>query len=271
MKVAVGCHDQCAAALGAGCVAAGDLVAGEGSAESLNLVVDRSQITEKFYGKNIAMEPYVQPGQYMVPTGQHVHGTSIRWFVQEFGADFGKGKGCAASERNLFELANKNCAEDSGEVFFIPYLSRANLMDADNRALGTFFGLEVDTDRSKMYRALLEGLCFETKLCFDALHATGFPIRKIMAAGGCSKSELLMQMKADVLGRPVRILENVDAGISALAMICAVADDAYGSYAEAEKVFVRTKKEYVPQRDYSEKYEKYRTLLAAAKELYKKI
>ena len=144
-------------------------------------------------------------------------------------------------------------------------------MDAENKSLGLFLGLEVGTTRAQMYRALLEGLCYETKFCFDILDATGFPIHKIVATGGCSKSSLLMQMKADVLGRPVHILENADAGISALAMMCAVADGTYGNYGEAAKVFVRTKHEYLPQRDYSEKYEKYRIILKTAKELYNKI
>lgn len=270
LQVVVGCHDQCAATLGAGGVAEGDIAAGEGSTESLNLVVNKDKITEKFYERKICLEPYIQPGQYVVPVGQHVHGTSIRWFVNEFGADFGKGTDGAA-QKNIFELANENCAQECGEVFFIPYLARANLLDPKSRALGVFLGLEVGTDRAQMYRALLEGLCFETKLCFDVLDATGFPIHKIVATGGCSKSELLMQMKADVLGRPVHILENADAGISALAMICAVADGAYRDYAQAAKVFVRTKRAYVPQRDYSEKYRKYRIILDAAKELYTKI
>lgn len=272
IRVVVGCHDQCAATLGAGGVGEGDIAAGEGSTESLNLVVEKDKITDKFFARKICLEPYIQPGQYLVPVGQHVHGTSIRWFVNEFGADFGAGaKESSQSGKSVYEIANENCAADSGEVFFLPYLTRANLMDAENKSLGMFLGLEVGTDRAQMYRALLEGLCFETKFCFDILDATGFPIHKIVATGGCSKSSLLMQMKADVLGRPVHILENADAGISALAMMCAVADGAYGNYGEAAKVFVRTKHEYLPQRDYSEKYEKYRIILKTAKELYNKI
>lgn len=272
LRVVVGCHDQCAATLGSGGVGRGDMAAGEGSTESLNLVVDRGDITERFFERNICLEPYVVPGSYMVPVGQHSHGTSIRWFVHEFGAGFGP---APTSEngvaRNIYELANDNCAADAGELFFLPYLTRANLMDEKNRSLGMFIGLEVNTDRAHMYRALLEGLCFETKLCFDMLSATGLPISRIVAAGGCSKSELLMQMKSDILDRPVRILENADAGISALAMICAVADGAFGDYEEAARVFVRTKREYVPQQDYSGKYKKYLEMHAAAKLLYSKI
>ncbi len=276
VQVVVGCHDQCSATLGAGCVGPGDLAAGEGSAESLNLIVDKSSVTEKFFERRMCLEPYVQPGQYMVPVGQFVHGTSIRWFLREFGADFAQGRkdaqGTAGEPgKSIYELADENCAADSGDIFFLPYLTSANLMDADNRALGTFLGLKLDTDRAQMYRALLEGLCFESRLCFDILSETGFPIHRMVAAGGCSRSALLMQMKADVLGRPVNILKNADAGISALAMLGVVADGVYRDYAEAAKVFVETASVYQPQRDYSEKYRKYRVIQAAAKELYRRL
>ena len=270
LQVVVGCHDQCAAALGAGCVGRGEMAAGEGSTESLNLIVSRGDVTEKFYDCDVCLEPYMVPDTYMVLVAQHSHGTSIRWFVNEFGADFGPAPGTVnGAPRSIYEIANDNCAADSDEVYFLPHLTRSNLMDAENRSLGLFTGLEVSTGRAVMYRALLEGLCFETKLCFDRLQETGFPIDKIVATGGCSKSSLLMQMKADILRRPVHILEDANAGISALAMICAVAEGAYGTYGEAADVFVRIRKEYTPQKDYAEKYRRYVEVYEAAKALYR--
>lgn len=265
MEVAVGCHDQCAAALGAGCVKPGDMVAGEGSTESLNLVVEKEKITVDFDERDLCLEPYVIPNTYLIPVGQTSHGTSIRWFVDEFWSEL-KNK-----EKNVYELANECCAKDAGELFFLPYLSRSNLMDAENRSLGLFIGIEHSSNRPKMYRALLEGLCYETCFCFDTLYQSGFPIKRIVAAGGCSKSELYMQMKADVLEKEIAILENADAGILALAMICAVADGAYASYEQAEKVFVRVKCSYAPERSYNEKYKKYLAIREAAKNLYNNI
>ncbi len=269
LQVVVGCHDQVAATLGSGCVRRGEMAAGEGSTESLNLVAGREDITDRFYDLDICLEPYVIPDTYMIPVGQHSHGTSIRWFVKQFGADFGPAPAeTDGAARSIYEIANDNCAADSEEVYFLPHLTRSHLMDPANRSLGLFTGLKVSTGRAVMYRALLEGICFESKLCFDRLLETGFPIDRIVATGGCSKSALLMQMKADILGRPVGILEDANAGISALAMICAVSEGAYGTYGEAAGVFARIRKEYAPQRDYSEKYRRYVEIYEAAKKLY---
>lgn len=272
VQVVVGCHDQCAATLGAGCIMSGEMAAGEGSTESLNLVINQENITQELIKTDICLEPYVIPGKYIVPVGQHTHGTSLKWFANQFALDLiCKGAG----EKSVYDKLNELCATDSGEVFFLPYLTRANLMDSQNQSLGVFLGLETGTSRSEIYRALLEGLCFETRYCLDILQPLTVPVQKMIAAGGCSKSELLMQMKADVLGCDVLILKNTDAGISALAMICAVADGIYCDYSEASERFVQITRTYSPciqaNNLYKGKYVKYQKIRETMKKLYMQI
>lgn len=276
MKVAAGCHDQCAATLGSGGVSAGDMAAGEGSTESLNLVAEKEAITEPFLEKNICFEPYVKTGQYQIPVGQFSHGTCLRWFVREFGWDFQAGPGQeprdpAKEGKSVYDLAAETCAADAGELFFLPYMTRSKLMEADNPALGVFTGVDVNASRGRMYRALLEGLCFESRKSFDILETAVLPVHKIVATGGCSRSRMFMQMKADVLEKPVSVLKNTDAGITGLAMICAVADGQYQDYKEAAALFVKTEEELKPGKDYREKYARYCKISRAAKELYQNL
>ena len=122
-----------------------------------------------------------------------------------------------------------------------------------------------------MYRALLEGLCFESRKNFEVFLELGFPIRQITASGGCSSSSLFMQMKSVVLEHPVRILKNPDAGTLGLGMVCAVADGVYKDYTEAANVFVQFGREYSPQADYKEKYRKYLAISQWVKELYRNL
>ena len=261
VKVVLGCHDQCSAMLGAGAAAAGDIIAGEGSTESINLVVDKENITGDFYEKKVIFEPYVEKGKYLVPVGQLSHGSSIRWFIREIGHqsdELGKS----------YEEADEGCAPDSGELYFLPYMSKVKSQDAGNKALGVFIGLEMATKYSQMYRALLEGLCFETKKSFERLESLKLPIHKITATGGCTKSKVLMQMKADVLGKDISLLQSADAGISGLAIVCAKADGKYGTYREAAQDFVRTGITYRPDRVYAAKYERYCEISEVIKRLY---
>ena len=272
LKVVVGCHDQCAATLGAGCTVGGDVAAGEGSTESLNLVVEQDKLTDDFWNLDVCLEPYIVPGTYMVPVGQHTHGTSLRWFANQFAKDL---KSVHLSSKSIYDMLNESCAEDTGEVFFLPYLTRANLMDAENHSLGVFLGIEVGTTREILYRALLEGVSFETRFCLEIMKASNLPVERLVAVGGCSKSDLFMQLKADILGCDVSILKNTDAGISALAMICTVADGVYSSYKEAADQFISISKKHCARDSkrvgYDEKYKKYKIIRETMKQLYTQI
>lgn len=274
LEVVVGSHDQCASALGSGAIETGDVAAGEGSTESLNLILGEEYITGPFCKKGLCYEPYIQSGKFLVPVGQHMHGTSIRWFVDKIGRDHNVGQfenGGGVEYENIYKIADENCAPETHALFFVPHLTSAHLMDPDNVSLGAFLGMGLDTNKAEMYRAVLEGICFETKICFDIIKDLELPINKVVASGGCSKSEILMQMKADILEVPLDILGNPDAGISALAMICAIADGQYKDYRDAAPFFVKTVKRYVPKSDYREKYQKYLLIYNTLKELYNHI
>lgn len=266
-EIVLGCHDQCSALLGAGATKTGDTMAGEGSTESINMIGDETCFNERFVENQLCFEPYVHRGQYVIPVGQLTHGTSIRWFVEKFGADFGT---CTQREgESVYDWAARGCAKDCGEVFFLPYLSKVKSMDRNNQALGVFIGMDTSTGKAELYRALLEGLCFESKSSFELLEKTGIQPRSITASGGCSRSELFMQMKSDILQQNIKILENPDSGTIGLAMICAVALGVYADYTEAAEVFVKIRQEYIPKNSYEKKYQKYKMISNMTKELYK--
>ncbi len=182
MKVVLGCHDQCSALLGAGAVSPGDVMAGEGSTESINLIVHRDCFNDAFVENHLCFEPYIRPEQYVVPVGQLAHGLSIRWFVEEFWKELEME--AESGGKSIYDLAEERCSASAGDVCFLPFLSRVKSMDASNRALGAFLGLDVNTDRAQMYRALLEGLCLESRVSFEVLTKLALPIRRITASGG---------------------------------------------------------------------------------------
>lgn len=268
LRVVLGSHDQAGALLGSGGVKAGDIMLGEGSTESINLLVNRAE-ADSILEKNIYLEPYVQDDQYFVPTSNLIHGNCIRWFLREFWPEVAQK--AQKMGMNVYDLADKLCAADSDELFFLPYLAKTNVSDYNSKALGGFIGMKIDTTGEQAYRALLEGLCFESRINFDFLDRMHFSYNNIIATGGCSYSDLYMQMKADILKQPVYVLKNRDAGTAALAMVCSVADGFYSNYDEAAKAFVKIEKEFVPRNDYEEKYQKYQIVSKTIKQLYEQI
>lgn len=256
IEVILGCHDQCSALLGAGCINCGDIAASEGSSESINLLVDSESYDKNFYEQKLCFEPFIEENSYMVPVGFLSHGTSIRWFLDKFGADFGK-----KEIEDRYERADSGCPEDCGDLFCIPYLSSVKTRDTKNQTKGCFVGLDFSCGTAQMYRALLEGLCFESRAGIEILQSMNLKMNSLTAAGGCSKSSVLMQMKADVLKMPVQILESTESGIMGLAAVCAVSDQVYPDYAHAVEKFVKFGRTYHPVKDYDKRFEQYKEIV----------
>ena len=75
-----------------------------------------------------------------------------------------------------------------------------------------------DIDR---YAALLQGVAFIERLCFDYLERLGAPTGgDLLLTGGGAKSREWCQLRADILGRPVRLPENAEAALG-MAMLAA--------------------------------------------------
>jgi ribulose kinase len=51
-----------------------------------------------------------------------------------------------------------------------------------------------------VYRAILEGISFGTRLIFDAMAANGYSPAEVVVAGGATRSPLWLQIHADVAG-----------------------------------------------------------------------
>jgi xylulokinase len=258
MMLYTGCHDQCAAALGGGVFTEGGLMAGEGSSESLIVLAGRHGVDVSMnylVDHSIGYEPFTAPGLYAVILGQPAYGTCFQWFSEQFA------NGTPPSE------LDSCCAEDAGQVFFLPYLA-PNPMQRDCAMRGAFLGLTSGTTKAQMYRALHEGLCLETRVNCDLLPGLGVVPSRLVATGGCSRSSLHMQIKADVMGLQIDTVETGDAGITGLAILAAVASRAFPDYPECAKAMVRRGKTFVPRREYSEKLRRYREMRRAVQGLY---
>lgn len=256
LNIVVGIHDQCSATLGSGALAPGEIMLGQGSTESINCVIHKNNINESMIEREISFEPYLDNEHFIIITGNLTHGSSINWFMNTVGANLD------------YDYFNSNCPDTSGNVFFFPYLSKVSLMDSGNSALGGFLGIDVTVQKETMYRAVLEGLCYETRINIDIFKDLGVPIRNICASGGLSKIPIYMQMKADIVKNTIQILSNPQAGIAGLAMICAKSCGEIDNYKEGVELFVDHVKEYRPRRNYNSNYKTYLKASNSIKNLY---
>lgn len=137
--------------------------------------------------------------------------------------------------------------------------NRSVLVDAELG--GLLIGATLATVPEEIYRALIEATAFGTRVIIETFEAHGVPIREIVACGGLAdKSPLIMQIYADVTGRPFKLSGSDQAPALGSAMFGAVAaGKAAGGYAtiqEAARAMARLKGvEYTPNPDNSAIYD----------------
>ena len=101
---------------------------------------------------------------------------------------------------------------DSNGVYFIPAL--AGLVAPpynDTSAKGAFMGMNPETTRAHLVRALLEGVAFAAACMMEESQKSGITIEEIKMSGGVSKSATVLQTIADVMDASVIRPKSVEA------------------------------------------------------------
>ena len=103
---------------------------------------------------------------------------------------------------------------DSGGVYVVPAFAGLGAPHWDDGARGLICGLTRGTTAAHVARATIEAIGYQVRDVFDAMRAdAGVPLAALLADGGASRNDLLMQLQADVLGCPV--VRNLSTDLSA--------------------------------------------------------
>ena len=99
-----------------------------------------------------------------------------------------------------------------GSVRFLPYLSGERTPHNDSEIQGSLTGIGSGTTTEDLTRAVLEGVAFSLRDCFDALTATQAQMDSLMAIGGGTGSRYWVALLASVLGVPMQLPEGGELG-----------------------------------------------------------
>ncbi len=98
-------------------------------------------------------------------------------------------------------------AEASGEsgVAFVPALAGLGAPWWKDRVRAALTGMSLATTRADVARAALEAIVLQIRDVFVAMERDlGAPLARLSVDGGATRNDLLMQLQADLIGRPVR-------------------------------------------------------------------
>lgn len=270
LLVVAGGHDQVLAALGGGAVQSGDMVDGMGSSECISLVLQGEDWTPQMASNNFCCEPYVFENTYLTLAFNASSGTCTRWYRDCFEGE--RAARYAREGKSLYQALDAECPPGPTDLLFLPHVAGSGTPFMDSTMGGAVLGLRVATTRAELYKAIMEGMCFEMQYNAELLAACGLKLSEITAVGGGSKSPVLMQLKADIMNRPVHTLRMNETGTLGLALLCAKAVGDIDDLAAAARRLAVRERSYAPHAAsaalYAQRMQRYRAVYPALKTIY---
>ncbi len=175
---------------------------------------------------------------------------------------------------NNYEAEESAISElGKNEVFFLPYLMGERSPINDTNATGMFIGLRPNTSRAAMYQAVLEGVAFAIRDNLVIIKQFGVDVKSSCLCGGGAKSKLWRQILANVLDTKLNIPMTEQGPGYGSAILAMVGAGQFDSVKAATDKFFEIKETVTPDKElvalYADRYEKYRKIYPAVKELYK--
>jgi xylulokinase len=250
--VVAGGHDQPCGAFGAGIRRPGTAVYSIGTVECITPAFPEPVFDSKLFLNNLCTYDYTVPGMYTTVAFCLTGGNLLKWFRDEFGqTELEEAK---RTGQNAYTLLLKQMPSNPTSLLVLPYFTPSGTPYFDTTTKGAILGLRLTTERGEILRALLEGVTFEMRLNLKILHESGIGVRELVAIGGGAQSRDWLQLKADVLGTPIKTVAVTEAGCLGAAMLACAAETKEDIDSLATK-WVRVTGEIIPNTSNAEYYD----------------
>jgi L-ribulokinase len=202
----------------------------------------------------------VLPGYHGIEAGQSAVGDIFLWLVNNLVPDsYGK-----TQDEKFVRLANLAAGQKPGGhgLLALDWNNGNRTILVDVRLSGLLLGQTLHTEAHEIYRALIEATAFGALTIIKRIEEYGVPVKEIINCGGlAAKNPLLMQIYADVTGRPMKISRSDQTCALGAALFGAVAAGrkagGYDSVAAAQKAMCGVRSTvFTPIRANHEAYKK---------------
>jgi len=215
-----------------------------------------TEVAEAVYSPAV-WGPYpnaLRNGQWLIEGGQVSSGSAISWLTQSI---------LRTPREQLGELsaAAADGAPVSHGLLVLDYFMGNRTPHRDPRLRGAILGLTLGTTPEQLYRATVEAVCFGTRSVLDSWVDAGIPLGRIVLSGGIRHNSLWLRTTADVLGRPIELVESDNLTLRSGAVQAAYAAGLFPDMASASKAFAPVTRRVEPDLAfavaYNEGYQRY--------------
>lgn len=182
----------------------GAIKATYGTGSSLMTPTPNPVISQRGLSTTVAWS-YPQQATYALEGNIYVTGAAVEWYGQLLGM--------ARPAQEIEALAASTA--DADGVYLVPAFVGLGAPHWQSDARGLITGLTRGSTPAHLARATLESIAYQVRDVFDVMQAeAGSPLQVLLADGGASQNDLLMQFQADIIGCPV--LRSSSSDVSAL-------------------------------------------------------
>jgi xylulokinase len=192
---------------------------------------------------------HVARGRYFATGGIPTAGSLFRWYRDNFGREEMK----EAEEKGLdvYDIlaGEASTAEiGSGKLLVLP-----NFFGE-----GAMIGFDLSHGRKEVIRAILEGITFGMKKYIEeSFESTGINVSELRAIGGGAKSDLWLQIKANVINRRIIVPSVTESTSLGAAMMAGIGVGIYKDEDDAVEKTFKKRKMFTPEPDAVERYEEF--------------
>jgi len=225
IPVSVGAFDAHLGAVGSG-IAPGVLVKIMGTSTCDMMVAPLAVELPDIPGLCGIVPESILPDYYGLEAGQSAVGDIFNWFVNSV-------RPAKQGHEALTDGAAALQAGESG-LLALDWHNGNRTVLVDQRLTGGVIGLTLQTTPAELYRAWIEATAFGARVIMERFEEYGMKVERIINCGGISaKNPLVMQIYADIMGRPLGISRSAQTCALGAAISGAVAAGAYPDFAAA--------------------------------------
>ena len=226
VKVIAGAGDNAAAAVGTGTVGDGKCNISLGTSGTIFIASKNFSVDD-----NNALHSFAHADGYYHLMGCMLSAASCnKWWLDDIIKD-------KDYQKEQAEITDDKLGNN--KVFYLPYLMGERSPHNNPLARASFIGMTMDTTRSDMTQAVLEGVAFAIRDSFEVAKSLGIKIDRTKICGGGAKSPLWRKIIANVLNVKVDILEKEEGPSLGAAMLAAVGTKRFEDVSEAVDKIVK--------------------------------
>lgn len=249
LPVCVGTNDQIAGSVGAGNTQPGIVTETTGTA-----LVAATTCPTLWEEKQLVVGPHALRGSYYALAISMTAAIVLKWF---------RDMASPGKPYDHFLAEVEQISPGSDGLVVLPHFSGIGTPSFNPAARGAFIGLDLSHTKAHIARAIMESCACLLQECLEPMQRAT-EIRTVRSMGGAARSDVWLQMKADMLGIPIERPKCLDAASLGAAMLAATGIGRFGSLVEASDAWYRCAAIHEPNQsrhaEYQAVYSKYRAL-----------